>query len=228
MSDTTERFRQAVSAAATGSIAGLAVRAGLPRDAIRNVLSGHDPRLSRAADIACALGLSFHIGTPRPQLAESDETHNDRDGDVPGDASARAEAGEAASANRREAESAEPGAADDRRLSECLLVLRSHYEALGGGYARRHFVEDLLRAGGSGVRAQSARLVEKVWSKAHPIPGRDPDRWRTDDFGHAIKRDDHEKEASTHGWHIEFIVPFRRGGSDDLSNMRPRHCGSRR
>ena len=43
-------------------MANLATDVGLPRDAIRNVLIGHDPRLSRAAETADALDLHFCIG----------------------------------------------------------------------------------------------------------------------------------------------------------------------
>lgn len=47
------------------SLHGAAVSHGLPRDAMRNVLDGHIPRLDRAIEIASALGLDFHIATPR-------------------------------------------------------------------------------------------------------------------------------------------------------------------
>ena len=46
-------------------MAGSATAHGLPRDAIRRVLRGHDPRLSRADAICRALGISFTIGKPR-------------------------------------------------------------------------------------------------------------------------------------------------------------------
>lgn len=39
--------------------------AGLPRDAIRNILEGHDPKLSRVIEVASALGLEFYVGPPR-------------------------------------------------------------------------------------------------------------------------------------------------------------------
>ena len=38
----------------------------LPQDAIRSVLSGHVPRLDRAAEICQALDLEFYVGPPRP------------------------------------------------------------------------------------------------------------------------------------------------------------------
>ena len=61
-----EEFREALKTAlADRSLAGTAVEAGLPRDAIRSVLVGHDPRLSRAVELADALGLEFYVGPPR-------------------------------------------------------------------------------------------------------------------------------------------------------------------
>ena len=42
-----------------------ATRAGLPDNAIRHVLDGHEPKVSRAAEICAALGLEFYIGPPR-------------------------------------------------------------------------------------------------------------------------------------------------------------------
>ena len=46
-------------------LAGAATAAGLPRDAIRSVLIGHDPRLSRVEELLKAFGLEFYIGPPR-------------------------------------------------------------------------------------------------------------------------------------------------------------------
>ena len=58
-------YRAAVADALAGrSVAGSATAHGLPRDAIRRVLQGHDPRLSRAEDICRALGIAFTIGAP--------------------------------------------------------------------------------------------------------------------------------------------------------------------
>ncbi|WP_420585823.1 S24 family peptidase [Ruegeria sp.] len=38
---------------------------GLPANALRHVLKGHEPKVSRAAEICEALGLEFYIGPPR-------------------------------------------------------------------------------------------------------------------------------------------------------------------
>lgn len=61
-----EEYRTTVARALVGrSVAGSATASGLPRDAIRRVLRGHDPRLSRADAICRALGISFTIGKPQ-------------------------------------------------------------------------------------------------------------------------------------------------------------------
>ena len=52
-------------------LATVATAAELPRDAIRNVLAGHDPRLSRADEICRALGLELYIGPPRGEVPRS-------------------------------------------------------------------------------------------------------------------------------------------------------------
>ena len=63
-----ERIRAVVVAALRRS--GLnpyraAVGAGLPADAIRHLLAGHEPKASRLAQICAALGLEFYVGPPR-------------------------------------------------------------------------------------------------------------------------------------------------------------------
>ena len=59
------------------SLHGAAVGHGMPRDAIRNVLDGHIPRLDRAEEICRALGLEFYIGPPRQSRDLSDPARLD-------------------------------------------------------------------------------------------------------------------------------------------------------
>ena len=78
MSQVMDDFMGAVEKAVAGrSIAGTATAAGLPRDAIGNVLKGHEPKLSRTAEICAALGLEFYIGPPR-EIAAALQATNDR------------------------------------------------------------------------------------------------------------------------------------------------------
>ncbi len=49
--------------------------AGLPGNAVRHLLDGHEPKVGRAAEICRALGLEFYIGPPRGgAAAESQKT----------------------------------------------------------------------------------------------------------------------------------------------------------
>ncbi|MYE06681.1 MAG: S24 family peptidase [Chloroflexi bacterium] len=60
------RFRREVSRALAGrSEVSVAKEANLPRLAIRQALNKHEPKLSRAAAIAGAVGLEVYIGPPR-------------------------------------------------------------------------------------------------------------------------------------------------------------------
>ena len=60
------------------SVAGTATAAGLPRNAIRDVLTGHEPRLTRAAEVAGALGFEFRLGSTR-----QGEPHAEQDRESP-------------------------------------------------------------------------------------------------------------------------------------------------
>lgn len=42
-----------------------AIGAGMPADAIRHLIAGHEPKASRLAQICAALGLEFYVGPPR-------------------------------------------------------------------------------------------------------------------------------------------------------------------
>ncbi len=60
-------FQEMIREALGGrSATGTATVKGLPRLAIRSILLGHDPKLSRAAEVASALGLEFRIGRKKP------------------------------------------------------------------------------------------------------------------------------------------------------------------
>ena len=60
----TDRIRARLSEIG-GTPIGVAVQAGLPRDAIRSVLRGHPPNLARADEICRALGITLTIGVRR-------------------------------------------------------------------------------------------------------------------------------------------------------------------
>ena len=48
------------------------MEAGLPENAIRTVLAGHEPKVGRLAEICDALGLELYVGPPRDTAAPAD------------------------------------------------------------------------------------------------------------------------------------------------------------
>lgn len=72
--------------------------------------------------------------------------------------------------------------------------------------------------------AEDARRWREIWSKAQPIPGREhlADFQRQDAYGTEIHYSDYGNRDSIFGWEADhYPVPKSRGGSDDVSNLRP-------
>lgn len=63
--------------------------------------------------------------------------------------------------------------------------------------------------------------IQSVWEMAKEIARNNPNVWRQDQCGAWIKRDEYGNRNSEFGWEIDHITPVSRGGSDDLSNLRP-------
>ena len=116
-----EDYRATIARALGGrSVAGSATAYGLPRDAIRRVLRGHDPRLSRADAICRALGINFTIGKPQDGSRRSGQATGSWLSDsVP--------AGGGSASYRARAESAP---VRDPRLAELLGRLAAHWNEL--------------------------------------------------------------------------------------------------
>ena len=60
--------------------------------------------------------------------------------------------------------------------------------------------------------------IEKVWRKAKPISGEDPNKCRQDPYGNKLNKDSYGKNTKT-GWEIDHIKPKSRGGSDATQNL---------
>ena len=68
--------------------------------------------------------------------------------------------------------------------------------------------------------------IQHVWNKGRITPGNDPNAWRQDQCGAWIGRQFYGNRNSQYGWEIDHITPVERGGTDDLSNLRPLQWGN--
>jgi hypothetical protein len=63
--------------------------------------------------------------------------------------------------------------------------------------------------------------IQEVWRKGQIAGKLNPEKWRVDACGAWISREQFGNKGSMYGWVLGHVTPLDRGGSDDISNLRP-------
>jgi len=71
------------------------------------------------------------------------------------------------------------------------------------------------------MASYSEEQIQKVWEKATVVSGNDSNVFRKDQCGAWIARKQYGNRNSSYGWEIDHITLESKGGSDELSNLRP-------
>lgn len=66
----------------------------------------------------------------------------------------------------------------------------------------------------------SNKDIEKVWEKAKPIRGKNPDVWRRDPHGNKVRKGSYGTHGE-YGWELDHSHPQSKGGSDKAQNIQP-------
>ena len=115
LSDITAAIRKEIEARGTNPYR-VAKEARLPKNSIRYMLDGHEPRAGRLVEICQALGLEIYVGPPRKTEDDPQGGGSSRIGERP---PAYGELPSRPSTPVR-----------DRRLAELLTALAEHWESL--------------------------------------------------------------------------------------------------
>lgn len=63
--------------------------------------------------------------------------------------------------------------------------------------------------------------IQAVWDKGEVVLRFNPRQWKKDACGAWISRQQYGNRDSDFGWEIDRLVPAEKGGTDDVSNLRP-------
>lgn len=66
-------------------------------------------------------------------------------------------------------------------------------------------------------------IIERVWKKATIVQNNESTKFRKDQCGAWIARNQYGNRDSDYGWEIDHITPISKEGKDILSNLRPLH-----
>jgi len=69
--------------------------------------------------------------------------------------------------------------------------------------------------------------IDAVWRKAQELSGYDPNDYRKDSCGALIRKASYGTTGD-YGWEIDHDKPVAKGGTDDLSNLKPLHWENNR
>ena len=61
---------------------------------------------------------------------------------------------------------------------------------------------------------------DQVWEKGHKVRGKDPKRYRKDDFGNLMYKSSYGKSTPM-SWEMDHMKAQKDDGTDHLNNLRP-------
>ena len=69
-------------------------------------------------------------------------------------------------------------------------------------------------------RKFSDEVIDRVWGKGKPVPGKNPDLYRQDAVGTTVYKPFYGKDSNM-GWQIDHKKPVKEGGTDNLRSLQP-------